>query len=75
MPAVPMSYREVADDLAARIGAGEYPPGSRLPSYAQLASLYSVSVSTISRAVGLLRYQELVAGVQGVGLFVTDQGE
>lgn len=75
MPAVSMSYREVADDLAARIRAGEYPPGSRLPSYAQLATLYSVSVSTISRAVGLLRYQELVAGVQGVGLFVADQGD
>ena len=65
-----LSYRGIADDLADRIRSGEYPPGARLPSTAQLAVLYSVNRSTIVRAVGLLHYAGLVEGVQGVGVFV-----
>ena len=70
MPAVPMSYIQIAEDLAARIAAGEYKPGDRLPSTADLADLYSVSVTTAYRAVSLLRFQGVVVGSQGRGVFV-----
>ncbi len=68
--AVPMSYAQIAEDIAERIDDGEYRPNDRLPSYAQLAELYSVSVSTASRAVAILRAQGLVVGSPGRGVFV-----
>ena len=43
---IPLNYRGIADDIAARIATGECPPGARIPSYSQLATLYSVSIST-----------------------------
>jgi GntR family transcriptional regulator len=65
-----MTYRDIADDLAERMTAGEYPSGAQLPSTAQLAALYSVSVATVVRAVGLLHDRGLVRGEAGVGVFV-----
>jgi len=50
-----LSYRQIADDIAPRDPRGEYEPGSRLPSYAQLADIYDVSYSTAARAVRVLR--------------------
>lgn len=45
-----LTYIEIAEDIAARIDPGEYPPGSRLPSHRELAALYSVTTATIERA-------------------------
>ncbi len=70
-----LSYREIADDLAARIAAGEYPPGARLPRYRELADLYGVSVSTASRAYGLLTDRGVVAGSSGRGMFVPESDD
>ncbi|MBW4705877.1 GntR family transcriptional regulator [Micromonospora sp. RL09-050-HVF-A] len=69
---IPMGYRKIAADLHARIKQGEYPPESRLPSYAELAQLYSASVSTVQRAVMLLQVQGIIVGVQGAGLYVAE---
>lgn len=65
-----LNYREIADDLAARIAAGEYPPGSKLPTYAQVADLYSVSYATAHRAIVMLQARGIVRGEQGRGVFV-----
>lgn len=70
MPAVPLSYSQIAEDLAARIAAGEYKPGDRLPRTKEIAELYSCSPSTAYRAVSLLRYQGVVVGAQGKGVYV-----
>lgn len=72
MPAVPMSSDDIAEDIASRIATGEYPPGHMLPSYAQLADLYSVSVSTAARAMRDLRVRRLVVGSRGRGTYVAD---
>lgn len=71
---IPMGYRKIADDLRTRIASGEYPPATRLPSYAELATIYSTSVSTIQRAVMLLQAQGVIVGVQGAGLYVPETG-
>ena len=70
MSTIPPSYREIAEDIAQRIQAGEYRPGERLPSYTQLAERYSVSFSTAARAIALLRDRGLVVGAPGRGVFV-----
>jgi GntR family transcriptional regulator len=65
-----LTYRQIADDMTERIRRGEYPPGAQLPSYAELAVLYSVSVATASRAYGLLSDRGTVEGSPGRGMFV-----
>lgn len=70
-----LTYRQIADDLAERIATGEYPPGAQLPSYAQLAVLYDVSVSTASRAIALLTDRRIVEGASGRGVFVPEEDD
>lgn len=41
MPPRRLTHPQIADDLAARIDAGEYPVGSKLPTYAELRDIYS----------------------------------
>lgn len=54
-------YVQLADDLAARIAAGEFPPGTRLPGRERLAAEYGVGEMTVRRAV-----EELAArGITG----------
>jgi DNA-binding GntR family transcriptional regulator len=67
---VPMSYRQIADDLADRIARGEYTPGQRLPKYHELADIYSVSRATASRAYSLLIDRGTVNGSPGRGVYV-----
>jgi GntR family transcriptional regulator len=67
-----LSFQQIADDLAARIDSGEYPPGAKLPSYSNLADLYTVSVATAQRAILILRTRGLVEGEPGRGVFVRD---
>lgn len=59
---IPMGYRKIAADLQDRIGRGEHPPGTKLPTYAELAALYSASVSTVQRAVMLPQAQGVIVG-------------
>ncbi|MEV1111581.1 winged helix-turn-helix domain-containing protein [Micromonospora sp. NPDC049751] len=73
MPIPTGGYREVAEDLAARITSGEYAPGERLPTYNELSALYDVSVTTVQRAVIVLQTRGLVIGLQGRGLWVAEK--
>lgn len=73
VPVRKLTYRQIADDLAERIAKGEYAPGARLPSYAQLAVLYDVSVSTTSRAIALLTDRGIVEGASGRGVFIPEE--
>lgn len=72
MPSIPVGYRQVAEDLRARIAAGEYPAGSRLPTIAKLAERYGTSDTTVKKAVLLLQTQGVIVGVQGAGLYVPE---
>ncbi|WP_432896168.1 winged helix-turn-helix domain-containing protein [Micromonospora matsumotoense] len=48
-------YEQIADDLAERIAAGEFPPCSRLPSRRELIEHYGVTEPVIDRAMQVLR--------------------
>jgi GntR family transcriptional regulator len=63
----------IADDIRAKIQAGEYPPGSQLPTYEELADQYRCSLAAARRAIELLRQQGLVITVQGKGSFVRER--
>ncbi len=70
MPPMPMTYREIADDMQARIKAGEYPADKPLPSHAKLAEQYDVSVSNAYRVYTLLVDRGIVFGRAGRGMFI-----
>lgn len=68
-----LNFREIADDLIARIKSGEYNNETNpLPSYRKLADLYSVSVSTASRAYGVLHVLGVITGEHGRGVFIAE---
>lgn len=64
------AYRQVANDLRAKIAGGEYTAGSQLPTERELVEQYGVSRPTIRQAIALLHTEGLVLAEHGRGLFV-----
>jgi DNA-binding GntR family transcriptional regulator len=62
-------YRQVAEDLRARIESGEYQAGMQLPTKAELMEHYSAALATVDHALDELRKLGLVETRQGVGTF------
>ena len=60
----------VREALRDQISAGRYPPGTRLPSEAQMTQEFSVSRTVIREAIASLRADGLVEPRQGAGVFV-----
>jgi GntR family transcriptional regulator len=58
-------HAQVAQDLREQIARGELPPGSRLPSEAQLCAAYDASRGTVRNALAALRREGLIGGGQG----------
>jgi DNA-binding GntR family transcriptional regulator len=64
-----VAYLRIAKALADRVSSGEYGPGSRLPSGAELCREFQVSPMTLRRAMVLLENQGVVRGVKGRGTY------
>jgi DNA-binding GntR family transcriptional regulator len=63
-------YRQVAEDLLARVGRSELAPGERLAPEAQLARQYGVNRLTMRRALEELARAGVVRTEHGVGSFI-----
>lgn len=63
-------YRLIADDLRARLAAGEWAPGDLVPSESSLSGSYEASRVTVRRALESLREEGLFDARQGFGWFV-----
>ncbi|MFI7383534.1 winged helix-turn-helix domain-containing protein [Streptomyces sp. NPDC049813] len=57
------TYREVADELRARIRAGQLRPGQRMPTQARLADDFGVERSVVRHALRVLHSEQLLANV------------
>ena len=66
--------RQVAEDVRRRIVVGEFAPGSRLPSEAEMCEQYRVSRVTVRTAAKALESQGLVDIRHGSGMYVVDLG-
>ena len=66
----PPRYQRLAEDLMARLRAGEFPVGSMLPTEIALASAYGVSRHTVRAALDRLESLGLVRRLQGSGTSV-----
>ncbi len=67
-------YRQVVDDIRARIDSGEYPAGDALPSETALMAEYEISRPTLREAIKLLRGEGRLVVEHGRGMFVRAQG-
>ncbi|WP_405890247.1 GntR family transcriptional regulator [Streptomyces sp. NBC_00133] len=63
-------YQQVAAAIRQGIADGEFPPGSPLPSEAQLIERYEVSRPTVRNAIAALRSEGLIEVRHGKGSFV-----
>jgi GntR family transcriptional regulator len=63
-------YGALAAAMRARIVAGEWPPGSAIPSEQTLAAEHGVALGTMRQALDLLAEQGLVERIHGRGTFV-----
>jgi DNA-binding GntR family transcriptional regulator len=63
------AYLRIATVLADRVLSGEYGPGSRLPSGAELCKEFQVSPMTLRRAILMLEGQGLLRGMKGRGTY------
>ena len=65
-------WRRIADALQNEIAAGTLPPGTQLPTEAQLALRFDVNRHTVRRAIEQLSRSGMVRVEQGRGSFVTE---
>jgi GntR family transcriptional regulator len=66
-------YRQLADLLRVQIETGQLPPRTRIPSLSALASEYDLSVTSVQKALKVLRDDGLIIGVPGKGVFVAEK--
>lgn len=62
-------YRVVSAALRERIESGEWLPAEQLPTVRELAATYSVSVTTIRKALDVLLADALITVTPGWGVF------
>ncbi|MEM9028279.1 MAG: phosphonate metabolism transcriptional regulator PhnF [Pseudomonadota bacterium] len=65
-------WRQIAEDISARIRSGQHKAGSRLPTETQLAESYGVNRHTLRRALSELARRGLIQAAPRRGTFVTD---
>ena len=75
-PASPIPlYHQLADLLEARICAGEYPTGARIPSEPDLARTFGIGRPTVRQATDRLIQKRRLERRRGSGTFVTEPPE
>lgn len=67
--------RQLADALRAKIEAGVYPPGGKLPSYRQLRDDHGVAVNTAQAAIRMLAAEGLAEIRPAQGAYVRDRAD
>lgn len=67
-------YAQVKKHLIHRVLSGEWKPGERLPSEAEIAEGYGLSLGTVRKAIKEMVDEGLVARWPGRGTFVTSHG-
>jgi 2-aminoadipate transaminase len=68
-------YRQLFEQIAARIRTGQMARGDRLPATREMAGLLGLNRTTVSAAYAMLEEHGLIAGQVGRGSFVTGEPE
>jgi GntR family transcriptional regulator len=67
-------WMQIAQQIATRIMAGEWPPGERIPSVRELAAEIQVNPNTVARSVTFLQDEGVIVNQRGIGYFVAEDG-
>ncbi len=65
-------YQRIVDTLRVRIHDGEWQPGQRVPTVAELSKELNVGQSSVREALRILGNEQLLRIEQGRGIFVAD---
>ncbi len=65
-------YRQIVEQVSAKVVAGDWPPGAPLPSIRELAAANGVSVITVKRAYLELEHAGVIVTRHGKGSFVAE---
>lgn len=68
----PTLVTRLSETLRQAITSGQFPPGTKLPSEAQLTETHGVSRTVVREAIAALRADRLVEAQRGAGVFVLD---
>jgi GntR family transcriptional regulator len=63
-------YLQVREAIRDAIDHGDYPPGTKIPSEAELAKHYGIHRLTVRNAISVLIKEGLLKSVQGKGVYV-----
>ena len=63
-------YRQILDEILARVRDGTYPEGELLPSVRQLADEFQVNPLTVAKALREVAKEDLTEKRRGIGLVV-----
>lgn len=63
-------YQRLREEMLAKIGSGEWVPGSPIPTEAELTKHYGVAIGTVRKAVDTLVNEGLLLRSQGRGTYV-----
>lgn len=66
-----VKYKWIAEEIRAKIRAGEYPKNTAIPTELQLANTYAVSRHTIRQAIAELTHEGYVRSEKGSGTYVS----
>lgn len=67
--------QQLFDQIQFAIASGQYPPGHRLPSTRQLATITGLHRNTISKVYRQLEEKDLVESIAGSGIYVKSHGD
>lgn len=74
-PAFRPLYQQIKELILRSLGAGDWPPGSMIPSEIDLAAQYGVSQGTVRKAIDELAAENLLVRLQGKGTFVASHSD
>jgi len=65
-------YLQIADFVCEEILLGKWPPGERIPSVRDLASMLEVNPNTVVRTYDFLQNKQVIFNKRGIGYSVED---
>lgn len=65
-------WRQLFDEFSRLIAAGQWPPGSQIPSVRELAAAHGVNPNTVQKALVELERVGVAETRRGLGRYVTD---
>lgn len=71
----PPPYRQIVEEIRARIASGALRPGDRLPSVRQISQRWEVAIATATRVTATLRDEGLVEAKVGSGTVVREHAD